>query len=1065
LVKGVRGLACLLASGAAPLPAEAPGDARRPGLVSFQRVAVPEDSPASLCTSLAQDRDGFLWLGTQDGLVRYDGYDFRTHRADPADPRRLAGSYVRALLAASDGRLWVGTFDGGVSVRDPRTGDFTTYRRGSGGLSHDRVEGLAEDREQRIWVATGEGLDRIDRDGRVTSFRHDPEDPRSLAHDKVSGLLVDRSGRLYVGGRDGLQVRDETGFTRVASEPGRDASLAGEYVVRLLEDGQGRIWVGTAEHGAAVLDPRTGALRRLRPRPEDPAGLSHFWVYGFAEATPEEMWIATFGGGVDVVHTGSFRVLDRLRTDATVDATIGGDRVGAVLKDRSGLLWVGTWGQGLARHDPTTRAFLALRSSPLLPEGLSHPGAVRTLPLPDGTVWVGTNGNGIDVLGPDLRLRGGIRPDPTRPGALGDGAVTCLARAPDGAVFAATLNGDLHRRRPGEARFDRVTPGEGLAGGPIRALEFGPDGVLWAGSSGGLTRIDPHSLETHVHRHDPRDPATLTSNTVEALAFTAEGLLWIGTDSGLNAFDPRTGRARRVVRDAARPDGLPHDWVPDLAMVKGRLWVATQGGAAVLRSFDGSAARFDHVADRCGREPEPVRSIVEDAQGAVWLGPRLRVDPEAFRCREFSGADGAALGNFYFASRARGPDGSLFFGSPEGLLVVRPSEIQEWTFAPPVVVTSARIAGKEASRFPSRAPLRLPPGARSLALDFAALDLSAPARLLYRHRLEGFDAAWIDTDASHRSASYTNLPPGSYTLRIQGSNRAGVMSPHELQARVEVPAAFTETRAYRALVGLLAGAVAYGLYRLRVRTLDARRRELERVVHERTEELRAAYQRIEEVSLRDPLTGLRNRRFLEQTVESDVERCLRRQRSATPESDLLFFLLDLDRFKSVNDTHGHGAGDAVLVGLAALFRETFRASDHLVRWGGEEFLLVAPFTDRARGAELAEKLRAAVAARPFPVPGGATLRVTASIGWSAFPFGPGERSPGWETVVDVADRALYAAKHSGRNRWVGVVAADGKDAAGAARGFLEDPAAAVVAGSVRVATRRDEAVDWPPPRA
>lgn len=989
-----------------------------PGLISFRRVAIPDDVPAHLCTALAQDREGFLWMGTQAGLVRFDGYSFRVHRSDPEDPRTLGGSYVRTLLASSDGRLWVGTFSGGLSAYDPATESFTRFRhdpRDPGSLSHDRVEGLAEDRSGRIWIATYEGLDRLDpRTGRIDHFRHRPG-----SDDRFRALLVDRRGQVWVGGRDGLRIwREGKGFERMA--PG----LSGQFIGKLFEDARGRIWIGTMDHGAAVLDPRTGRLRRIE-------GLSHFWVYGIAQAAPNEIWIATFGGGIDVVDPESLEIVGRLRHDPTLETTVGGDRIGALLVDRSGVVWVGTWGQGIVRHDPAARAFRALRHSPDRPEGLSHPEAVRALEMRDGSIWVGTNGNGIDVLDRAGRRTGGHRPDPADPHALSDGAVTCLAQGSDGTIWVATLNGALHRFRDGA--FERLAG----PGGPIRAMTFGPDGTLWAGAAEGLARIDPKTLKITIYRHDPGNPSTLSGHAVEAIAF-ARGTLWIGTDSGLNAFDPASGTALRV--------SLPDNWVPDLMTGRdGRLWVATQGGASILTSWDGRTARFESVAARMDRPPSPVDTLIEDAQGQVWLGPRLRVDPRTWKWRELGPADGCDLRSFFIASRSRTADGTLLFGSPEGLLMVRPDRIAPWTFAPPVVATALRIDGIERPGAARLDRLTLAPRERGFRLDFAALDFTAPQKNVYRYRLEGFDPRWSPADASQRSLAYNSLPPGAYTLRVQGTNRAGRFSPHEIRMPVQVLPAFYQTAWFQALAALFFLAFAYAGYRLRVRRLEARGRELEQLVRERTLELQEAYARIEEASLTDPLTRLRNRRFLEQTIAADLELAVRRG------VDLVFLLLDLDHFKSVNDTYGHAAGDAVLVQIAEVLRSVFRSSDHVVRWGGEEFLVVARFVDRRDAPDLAEKVRAAVAAHPFRLEDGRILQKTCSIGFATYPFAPDRpHAVGWEEIVDLADLGLYAAKRSGRNRWVGIEAGGAGDPQEAVKRFREDPESSAARGEVRV---------------
>jgi ligand-binding sensor domain-containing protein len=671
--------ACLLALAATA--------ADRVALVSFQRVAIPQDVPAHLCSAIAQDHEGLLWFGTQGGLVRYDGYDFRVFRSNPADPSTIAGNYVRALLVASDGRLWAGTFSGGLSVYDPRTETFTRYQhdpRNPHSLAYDRVEGLAETPDHMIWIATTAGLDRLDpRTGRIDHFRHDPRDPRSLADDRARGLLADREGRLWVGTRDGLQVWDGSGFARMG--------LAGQFVIKLFEDGRGRIWIGTEEHGASLLDPRTAAIHPFLPRPADPNGLSHYWVYGFAESGTGEVWIATFGGGIDVVDEETLAIVDRLHSDAFLEDALHDDRTGAIFRDHAGVMWVGTWGDGIVRHDPRTRAFRSLRFSPNRPDGLSHRAAVRALQLRDGTIWVGTNGNGIDVFDRELHRISGFRPDANDPGALADGGITCLAQGEDGSVWVATLNSMLHRLRPGATRFDRIDAVQ-LPGGPIRTMAFTRDGMLWAGAAEGMARVDAATLATRVYRRWPG--AAKSSPAIESIVAARDGTLWVGTDNGLYSFDPRTESAVRVARDPSRADALPDNWVPDLMLARdGRLWAGTAGGAAVLTRWDGRTAHFDNVSARLGRAPVAAEELIEDARGFVWITPRLRVDPRTWSARELGPADGVVFRNFFIASRARTGDGRLLFGSPEGLLVVDPRALPGASEPAPIVMTALRVDG------------------------------------------------------------------------------------------------------------------------------------------------------------------------------------------------------------------------------------------------------------------------------------------------------------------------------------------------------------------------------------
>lgn len=991
--------------------------------IAFRDVPVPEDVPAHVITAFAEDRDGFLWIGTQSGLLRYDGRRFRVFGASE-DETSLGGNYVRGLLPTRDGRLWVSTFGGGLSVFDPLTEKFTRFRHDpadAGSLASNRTEGLAEDGDGFVWVATGEGLDRIDpARGTIEHFRQDPARPDSLLDNRARALLRRRDGSLWVGTRLGLQRYLGNGrFEQIAAD-----SLAGVFVSRLFEDSAGRLFIGTTEHGVAMLDP-AGQLRRIPPRPASPEGLSHFWVYGFAEISPQEIWIATFGGGVDVIDPQNLVVKKRLRADPTLPDAVGGDRIGALFKDASGLVWLGTWGQGLQVHDPAARAFRALRSSPHLPEGLSHPAAVRAIERRSGELWVGTNGNGIDVFSQDLRLLRGYRPAPDDPGALADGAITCLAEGPDGSLWVATLDGTLQVLPPGGQRFRRLGKKDGLPGGQIRALTFGADGILWAGSSEGLARIDPASFEIRAFRHRPEDSDSIGGHAVEAVAFDAEGRLFLGTDAGLDLFDPITGKSRHFRHQPGNKNSLPNDWVPDLLLASdGTLWVATHGGVALLRWPAGASGAdaeptFESLADRLRPHLGPVDSLIEDAEGQIWLGPRLRVDPKTFRYSTFGPADGCSLRSFFIASRFRRQDGSLLFGSPEGLLIVDPARLESWTYQPPVVASALRIDGRELPGASRRRELVLRPDQRSFSVDFSALDFTAPERNRYRIQLAGYETRWQEMDASFPSVTYGNLDPGSYRLQVQGSNRAGLFSPRALEIAVEVEPAFHQTTLFRLLAVAFLALGLFGLIQLRQYQLERRSLALEMVVRERTAELERAYEKIKEASLTDPLTGLRNRRFLEQTLNADVELTRRRRQDGSDDADLVFLLLDLDHFKSVNDTWGHAAGDAVLIEAAHRLKAHLRSSDHLVRWGGEEFLAVARFLPRQEAATLAEKLRLAIGEKNFVLPTGERITKTVSVGYVAFPIDGQEIDEiGWEKAIDFADQALYDAKSQGRNRCI-----------------------------------------------
>jgi diguanylate cyclase (GGDEF)-like protein len=439
--------------------------------------------------------------------------------------------------------------------------------------------------------------------------------------------------------------------------------------------------------------------------------------------------------------------------------------------------------------------------------------------------------------------------------------------------------------------------------------------------------------------------------------------------------------------------------------------------------------------------------MLTDLQGRVWASTDnglARIDPQTLAVLPLRRAEGVVFPTYWTASAARTARGELLFGGAGGMTVVRPDRLQPWTYKPAVLVTDVKLGGQAVPLAADGAALTVMPDANSLAVEFSSTDFSAPERNRYAFKLEGYDANWIATDATRRLAAYANLPPGEYRLRLRASNRDGQWSERELALPVRVLPAWHQTWWFRVALALTVALSVLAAVRARTRLLRQRQAELESKVRQRTAELEALHRTLEDKSAQlqmssvtDPLTGLHNRRFLTEHIDHDLAASLRRAQEALvaggqpQDTDSVFLLIDVDAFKRINDRHGHAGGDAVLVQLGARLRSVLRESDYLVRWGGEEFLAVARDTDRVRAAELAERMRAVVAATPFELDDGGQLDVTCSIGFACMPFEL-ERPLGrsWQQVVNLADLGLYAAKRAGRDAWVGVHTASGRGAIG-----------------------------------
>lgn len=1009
-----------------------PAAAERPALADpvFETVSAQGSIIDDVVSALVVDRRGMLWIGTADGLVRFDGHEFQAQ--DWAGELAAGTAFVRSLLAARDGRIWVGFDRHGLASFDPQTLSWRFFRPGEG-LARGTVRVLEEDAEGRLWAGIfGVGLQRIDpKSGRIERWGLE----QGLPDLRVQALLIDTDGSLWAGTWNGL-ARLAPGakrFEPVALGPAAPAGLAGAAVSALHRDGQGRLWVGTARGELLRLGPGDRGLEWL-----DRGDSRHGAAQAFVDMDDGEIWVGR-AAGLEIRRLGDGSLQRRLQQRLSQPWGLASSDVRSMVRDRSGLLWLGSYGGGLQRHHPGAQAIWVRHADPD-EQAVLGVADVRSLAEVElggrREIWAGTNARGLAVLDSDLRLLAEIRPQPAGAGGYSGGRAGGMTVRRKGDSPELWVGTDA-----GVAVFDaarrRWLVNHQLGQGRVRMLLATRDGgMVLAATQDGLYRWTP--AQPRFERLALADGSALVGD-VNALAEQADGLIWVGGERGLFQLAAGAG-ALAVV--AAPEGGALHD-----ANVLGlhvdaqqTLWVDTTSGLHRRRTDGG----FDWVSEKLGQGGKSFgANLRSDAGGRIWTH-RGVYDPAKGSFHEIGPADGVDIGTGWFRSHTALSDGRLLFGGSKGLLVIDPARFRPWSYAPPLQITELRVNGQVQP--PSRAQPRLvlQPEDQSFALRFAALDLSQPARNRYRYRLEGLDADWIDAKSGDRLASYGGLAPGRYTLVLDGTNRAGRWSEQPLRIEVEVLPAWWQTWWARALAALLVLAAAAGWTQWRTRRLRERRQDLEARVQARTQELAQLSERLSEQgrelaesALSDPLTGLRNRRFIAERIEQDLELSLRRheeaQRRGLPppdDADLCCFLIDIDHFKEVNDLHGHAAGDAVLLQMRERLLEVFRASDYLVRWGGEEFLVVARGGSRRNAAQLAERARLAVGQRPFELPGGQQMSRNCSIGFACFPLSRRHlRAVPWSSVLALADTALYAAKRAGRNRWDGVLDGDALDEA------------------------------------
>ena len=992
------------------------------GLAQGAAAVVPRFEPIgesgavrdNVVSALALDARGLLWAGSPEGLLRFDGYTFKHHALAAPDGTLLPEQFVRAMLPDPRGWMWVAAGNSGLVRMDMATGQWARWARDGNSADEtapaaNTVRTLALEKDGTLWLGGSGGLDRFD--VKRERFTHHRGKEDGLPDPRVQTLLVDRQGTLWIGTWRGLARKAPDGPIETL-----DVGLSDQLVTLLAETLDGRIIAGTAQGRLRALSTAGQLLPFSAGAQAD--GASVWPVMAMAQPDPDELWFGD-ASGLSRRRATDGALIERL------PATAPRSDVRALLRDPSGTIWAGSYGGGLMRHVPSLPGLSMVREA-MGPAALD----VRSiLQLKSGEIWLGTLAGGIERRDRELQPLAHIIPGTA---GLPAGRVNAMAQTQDGSVWVAIdtqlLRFDEQGRWKETLRSGNAVP---------RRFHASDDGALWIATLDGLLRWSPRQPQMR-----PIPTAGLVGGTGEVNAFARlpDGSLWAGGAAGL--FRIARPGDEEPVAEWVETKGLTGQTVLGMAVdLAGRLWVDTGTGLHRMADSKGAQARFEAVAASEAGGAFGA-NLLFDKQGRIW-SQRNMFDPRSGERRELGAADGADLGTGWFRAYEKLDDGRMLFGGARGLLVIAPDRFSPWAYKPPLVAAELRVDGEERPLPADGAKLVLAPGENAFSLSFAALDYSQPGRNRYRYRLQGLDDGWVDGSLG-RMATYTNLSPGHYRLHVQGSNRDGVWGPEELQLEVHVRAAWWQTLWARALAVLAFIAFVAGIVRMRTRWLLRRQRVLEARVHERTEALEAATAaltaksiELEEASLTDPLTGLRNRRFLDRQMPADVALAQRHYEPIAhvpspggSEQDLLFFLVDIDHFKRINDAHGHMAGDAVLTQMRGRLEQVFRATDYLVRWGGEEFLIVARGTPRGRAAELAERARQAIAAQPFEVEGDFRLALTCSVGFSAFPLCT--RLPAaldWHAAIDLADAALYEAKDVGRNAWVGLVDAEAADAA------------------------------------
>jgi signal transduction histidine kinase/ligand-binding sensor domain-containing protein/CheY-like chemotaxis protein len=832
----------------------------------FEHLTVRDGLSMSTISSILQDSQGYVWLATESGLNRYDGYTVRQFRRERGNQHGLASDYIWSIAEDAHGDLWLATDGGGVARWDRRTETFEQFRHDPErpqSLAGDGVRALLIDSKGFVWAGTKDhGLDVLDpRTGSARHFRHQDSDEHSLPSDAIGALYVDHAGRIWVGTDGGLSRYDTLSDGFISYGEAMSAAQIRDSRVRAIrEDHTGALWIGTVNGGLARLEQNGSTFTVFRHDASNPHSLSHDHVWAVLEDDAKRLWIAT-ADGLDLFDRNSESFV-RYGHDADNPQSLRDSGVSSLYQDRGGVLWVGTREGGASHWNP--RSWLlghyfsdAFRASQI--ESFADDGA--------GKVWVGTIGGGLIEIDSRTERERHYGADKSSGGPqLSDDRVMALLNDHQGSLWIGTMSGGLDRLdlASGKLRVYHSTAADPntLPADGVMSLYEDRLGTLWVGTfRGGLASIDRATDKITRYPFGLATAQSLSSSKASAIVEDALGNLWIGTiGGGLNLLERKSGRFYAYRRDNRDPKSLSDDTVYALHIdPHGDLWVGTAGGGldrVIGTSAQPEAVHFENQSGLSGMPSQVVWGIESDRDSRLWLSTNnglARFDPHMHSVKLFHQVHGLQDDEFNVNAHFRSADGTLYFGGNHGFNAFSPDLIASEGPAPRVVLTMASklnqpIAAQELPN--ATRPLALAYNDKLVTLEFSALDFTSPADNHYSYRLEGVDSDWIDAGTMHR-ATYANLDAGNYLFKVRAANADGIWSDDSLSIPVHVAPAPWNTVAARIVYLLIGVTILAYLWRFQRQRRERElrySRELEHTVRVRTHELEERNQQLQVLS-------------------------------------------------------------------------------------------------------------------------------------------------------------------------------------------------------------------------
>jgi signal transduction histidine kinase/ligand-binding sensor domain-containing protein len=821
--------------------------------------------------SVMQDRKGYLWFGTGNGLDKYDGYQFTNYKFDPLDSTSLSKNQVLTLWEDKNGIIWIGTTEGTCKF-DPRTEKFTRLGKSRDNpFAFNYAQSFSEDTDGNLWVGgsfAGQ-LRQIDREtGKFSSTNYaDLLEPNKEKNTKNSERLYviykDKRGTLWIGSPTGLHrlnlTNQESGkpskisFTHFRHDPTDPSSLSPKGVAGIYEDREGIFWVMTYSGILDALDPLSGKFTHYRPGYNKLFDVERLLGSKIGEDLEGNLWIGTIKALYKFdKERKEFTLFSH---DPTDQETINNNSVYSLLVDRSGILWV-TTPEGVNKADPRKKPFEMYRHNPFNLNSLSHNKVTSVCEDKEGGVWVGTMGGGLNAIDRKTGKFTHYRHEPNAINSLRSDTVSVILEDSDGNLWIAngevisTFNRDKKSFRHYSLHHPFLANSGGLS---IFTLYEDRQKIFWIGTNNGILSFDRKTGKTIHYPYDPDHPEGISDYWALSILEDSKGNLWIGPGSqALNRFNRDTGEFTHYRYDSRKPGSISSNTVPTIYEdSKGNLWFGTGEGG--LCSYDYATETFTAYTSQHGLAGNAVFSILEDDAGNLWLGTDnglSKFSPTKESFTNYAAADGLQSRLFttlYTKGAAfKGKDGTLYFGGNNGLNAFNPAAIRANTYVPPVVITQFGLFHKPLAGKSETKEVELQYDQNFFSLEFAALSYTSTHKNQYAYKLEGVDKAWVQA-GTRRLASYTDISPGKYVFKVKGSNNDGVWNEKGIDFTIIIhPPWWYSWWAY-AFYGLCFLAFLFAIDRFQRRRLTQREREKTRERElEQAREIEKAYHELKQ---------------------------------------------------------------------------------------------------------------------------------------------------------------------------------------------------------------------------